>query len=77
LNLGERRFHVWKTNRFSEEFRHGLVITFSAIENLTEFCGATFFGLGPGAGLPWRIVTDVLGVSAGKVGDPVVFFVLV
>jgi hypothetical protein len=31
----------------------------------------------PGAGLPGRLVAQVLGVAAGKLDDPVLVFVLV
>jgi hypothetical protein len=53
----------------------GLVALF-AVEDLAELGDSAGFGLRPRAILPGRVMAHMLGVSAGKVGDPVVFFVL-
>ncbi|PIB63719.1 hypothetical protein AOA60_07140 [Pseudomonas sp. 2822-17] len=34
-------------------------------------CGVEY----PGAGLPWRLVAQMLGVAAGELGHPMPFFV--
>jgi len=48
----------------------------AAVQQGPEVLAAGLGGLSPGAQLPWRVVTDMLTVAAGKIGDPVLLGIL-
>jgi len=48
----------------------------TAIKGLAYFFLAQHRVHDPGTGLPWRLVPQVLGVAAGKLGHPVAVLVL-
>ena len=52
------------------------LIASGALELTTEMGGTAFGSEDPGADGPGRIMTDMLGVAAFEVGDPVAFGVL-
>ena len=48
----------------------------AAVQQGPEVLAAGLGGLSPGAQLPWRVVTDMLTVAAGEIGNPVLFGIL-
>lgn len=54
-----------------------MFIAFPALERAAQVRASAVFGGDPRTQFPWRPMAYVLGVPAGKIGNPVLYFVLV